>query len=74
MGECRICGVDKLLEMCPEEENGDRIVKWKRFEKTVISGVDATGAVKKRIQEWLGSVGVTMSKTRRLDNLVFPFE
>lgn len=33
MGECRRCGVDKLLEMCPEEENGDRIVKWKRFEK-----------------------------------------
>lgn len=51
MGECSACGVDKLLEICPEEENGNHIVKWKRFEKTVIGGYDATGVVKKRIQE-----------------------
>jgi hypothetical protein len=51
LGECSDCRVEILLQLCPNEEFGDGMVSWPRFEKVDIGTNTETGETRKKIQE-----------------------
>jgi hypothetical protein len=51
LGECDICGVQRQLSLCPEEEFGQRLIPWKCYETSIIGYNEDTREVRKRIRE-----------------------